>query len=246
MAGHWKTQSPKRRTRAARLASMAMAAAFICRSPRAGTKSWIFRYWVARARFSDGRGRARSGNKKTIRGRAREMGLGSYITVTLAEARDRAWSVESSGSKGSIRSCPRTRQTTGRARAGKVPKIQRRGGGLYGGPSRRLKERQACSTVDRTLKTYAYPVIGDLPLHLIDTTLVMKVIEPLWSTKPETASRLRGRMEVVLDWAPCAATATVKIRRAGAAIWKCYCRRGRKCARRNITVLLPTLNFRVL
>ena len=52
-----------------------------------------------------------------------------------------------------------------------------------------------------TLKTYAYPVIGDLPLHLVDTALVMKVIEPIWSTKPETASRLRGRMELVLDWA---------------------------------------------
>jgi integrase len=60
-----------------------------------------------------------------------------------------------------------------------------------------------------TLKTYAYPVIGDLPLHMIDTTLVMKVIEPLWSEKPETASRLRGRMEAVLDWA------TVRGYRAG-------------------------------
>ncbi len=52
-----------------------------------------------------------------------------------------------------------------------------------------------------TLKSYAYPIIGELPLQLIDTTLVMKVIEPLWSEKPETASRLRGRIESVLDWA---------------------------------------------
>jgi integrase len=43
--------------------------------------------------------------------------------------------------------------------------------------------------------------VGDLPVQLIDTTVVMKVIEPLWSKKPETASRLRGRIEVVLDWA---------------------------------------------
>ena len=43
--------------------------------------------------------------------------------------------------------------------------------------------------------------IGELPLHLIDTTLVMKVIEPIWSEKPETANRLRGRIETVLDWA---------------------------------------------
>jgi integrase len=52
-----------------------------------------------------------------------------------------------------------------------------------------------------TLGTYAYSVIGDLPVASIDTTLVMKIIEPLWSAKPETASRLRGRIETVLDWA---------------------------------------------
>ncbi len=51
------------------------------------------------------------------------------------------------------------------------------------------------------MKTYAYPVIGELPLQTIDTTLIMKVIEPVWSEKPETASRLRGRIELVLDWA---------------------------------------------
>jgi integrase len=52
-----------------------------------------------------------------------------------------------------------------------------------------------------TLKTYAEPVIGALSVHSIDTALVMKIIEPLWSKKPETASRLRGRIEAVLDWA---------------------------------------------
>jgi integrase len=52
-----------------------------------------------------------------------------------------------------------------------------------------------------TLKTYAEPVIGILPVQSIDTALVMKVIEPFWAKKPETASRLRGRIEAVLDWA---------------------------------------------
>src|SRR5262249_31294270 len=54
---------------------------------------------------------------------------------------------------------------------------------------------------EATLATYAYPVIGALSVQAIDTTLVMKVIEPLWQTRTETASRLRGRIEVVLDWA---------------------------------------------
>jgi integrase len=52
-----------------------------------------------------------------------------------------------------------------------------------------------------TLKTYAYPVFGSLPVQAVDTGLVMKVLEPIWHAKPETASRVRGRIEAVLDWA---------------------------------------------
>jgi integrase len=55
-----------------------------------------------------------------------------------------------------------------------------------------------------TLGTYVYPVMGDLPVDAIDTALVMKVLEPIWQTKPETASRVRGRIEAVLDWAKAA------------------------------------------
>ncbi len=52
-----------------------------------------------------------------------------------------------------------------------------------------------------TLTTYCSPVFGKLPVQLVDVALVIKVLEPLWATKPETASRLRGRVERVLDWA---------------------------------------------
>ena len=52
-----------------------------------------------------------------------------------------------------------------------------------------------------TLATYAYPVFGSLPVAAVDTGLVMKALEPIWSTKPETAGRVRGRNESVLDWA---------------------------------------------
>lgn len=52
-----------------------------------------------------------------------------------------------------------------------------------------------------TLKTYAYPLIGESPVQAIDTGLVLKVLEPIWTTKTETANRLRGRIESVLDWA---------------------------------------------
>jgi integrase len=53
----------------------------------------------------------------------------------------------------------------------------------------------------RTLEIYAYPVFGDLPVQSVDVPLVMKVLDPLWRTKTETGSRLRGRIETILDWA---------------------------------------------
>jgi integrase len=52
-----------------------------------------------------------------------------------------------------------------------------------------------------TLEAYTYPVIGDLPVQAVDVGLVMKILEPIWQLKPETASRVRGRIETVLDWA---------------------------------------------
>ncbi len=50
-----------------------------------------------------------------------------------------------------------------------------------------------------TLATYVYPVFGHLPPGEIDTTLVRKVLDPIWFSKPETASRVRGRIETILD-----------------------------------------------
>src|SRR5262249_49075818 len=52
-----------------------------------------------------------------------------------------------------------------------------------------------------TLSTYVSPAIGKLPVSAVDTGLVLKVLQPIRTKKPETASRVRGRMEAVLDWA---------------------------------------------
>src|SRR5262249_1119557 len=52
-----------------------------------------------------------------------------------------------------------------------------------------------------TLTPYAPPVFAHLPVGAIDTGLVVKVLEPIWATKSETASRVRGRIEAILDWA---------------------------------------------
>ena len=50
-----------------------------------------------------------------------------------------------------------------------------------------------------TLESYAYPVIGGLPVQAVDTALVVRILEPTWAAKPETASRVRGRIEAILD-----------------------------------------------
>ena len=54
---------------------------------------------------------------------------------------------------------------------------------------------------DATLETYAFPIMGNLPVDAIELPHVLKVLEPIWTTKTETASRLRGRIERILAWA---------------------------------------------
>jgi integrase len=66
------------------------------------------------------------------------------------------------------------------------------------GSWRNAKHRQQWGN---TLSTYAHPTMGDTPVADVDTSLVMAVLEPIWREKPETASRLRGRIEVILDYA---------------------------------------------
>jgi len=63
------------------------------------------------------------------------------------------------------------------------------------------KSKKHAQQWTNTLTTYAYPVIGNLPLSEIDTDLILKVIEPIWVSKAETASRVRQRIETVLNWA---------------------------------------------
>jgi integrase len=63
------------------------------------------------------------------------------------------------------------------------------------------KNPKHAAQVQSTLKTYAFPVIGKLPVDVIDTPLVLKVLRPIWNTKTETAARTRGRIEAVLAWA---------------------------------------------
>ena len=61
--------------------------------------------------------------------------------------------------------------------------------------------KQHCQQWGSSLARFVLPMIGALPVGAIDTALVLKVIEPMWQRTPETARRVRGRIEVILDWA---------------------------------------------
>ena len=75
-----------------------------------------------------------------------------------------------------------------------------------------------------TLATYVHPVIGALAVADIDTALVLKVLQPIWETKTETAVRVRGRIEPFSTGPRCAAIGRARTRRAGAGISTNCCR----------------------
>ena len=147
-----------------------------------GTKSWLFRYQKD--------------------GRARHMGLGALHTVSLAEARDRARQarqllldgIDPIEARNAARLAARAEAAKGltfRDCALRYIKAHEAG---WRNPKHRAQWRA-------TLETYAFPYFGDLSSAAVDTGLVLKALEPIWTAKPETASRVRGRIESVLDWA---------------------------------------------
>lgn len=148
----------------------------------AGAKSWIFRF--------------------TLNGRSREMGLGSFSTFTLAEAREKALACRKLCAEG-IDPIQARQVQRGEARLEAAKAMTFRECALAYIESHKAGWRNArhASQWPTTLEGYVYPVFGDLPVQAVDTGLVMKAIEPIWATKSETASRLRGRIESVLDWA---------------------------------------------
>jgi integrase len=132
----------------------------------------------------------------------RDIGLGSYPSVTLGIARDRAREVREQVRAG-IDPTEQRRRARADLIAAQASMITFRECGeayvkAHESTWRNPKHRQQWRN---TLDTYVYPVIGNLPVQAIDVGLVMKIIEPIWHDKPETASRVRGRVETILDWA---------------------------------------------
>jgi integrase len=147
-----------------------------------GAKSWIFRYRV--------------GTK------LRDMGLGSVNAISLAEARDRAARCRTLRANG-VDPIDQRRSELARTRAetAKAVTFEQCATGYIDAHKTGWKNAKHASQWTATLQTYAYPVIGHLAVACIDTSLVLKVLEPMWNEKTETATRLRGRIESVLDWA---------------------------------------------
>jgi integrase len=137
-----------------------------------------------------------------IAGRAREMGLGAAHTVTLAEARKRARRAREQRLDGhdpiELRKSARLAAQLDAAKAISFKDCARRYIAAHQPAWRNPKHARQWSA---TLEAYVYPVFGDLAVQAVDVGLVLKAIEPIWTTKPETASRVRGRIESILDWA---------------------------------------------
>jgi hypothetical protein len=136
------------------------------------------------------------------RGTERYMGLGPVSLVGLGDARELAHDARKLLREGidplAARQAERRRKKVEAAQSLTFDVCVRQYLEAHQLAWRNPKHRQQWAN---TLKTYASPVLGKRAVATIDTDLVMKVVQPIWISKNETAARLRGRIEVVLDWA---------------------------------------------
>ncbi len=149
---------------------------------KSGTASWLFRYMD--------------------NGKAKSVGLGGYPATSLQKARElaqalrdaRAGGIDPAAAKKEQRRVQRLKQArakTFKTCAEEFIELSR--------PSwRNAKHAQQWKN---TLEQYAYPVIGHLTISEVDTPSVVRLLMPIWTTKTETAMRLRGRIEAIIDWA---------------------------------------------
>jgi integrase len=151
-----------------------------------GARSWVFRF--------------------TLNSQSRDVGLGPAGVggISLADARDLAAALRLKVRAGIDPLEERQREATealAAAQAASIAKMTFKAvAEAYIGANeaswRNGKHRQQWRN---TLATYVYPIVGELPVAEVGTAHVLKILEPIWQDKPETASRIRGRIETVLD-----------------------------------------------
>jgi integrase len=147
-----------------------------------GAKSWLLRYMMAGKPFG--------------------MGLGPTHTVSLAEARQKALDARKLLIEGiNPLVVKRQNRIAGALASAKMMTFDQCAEAYILAHKAGWKNAKHADQWTNTLNTYASPVFGHLPVAEIDTGLVVKCLSPIWESKTETASRLRGRIESVLGWA---------------------------------------------
>lgn len=146
-----------------------------------GSKSWIYRYM--------------------LHGRARSMGLGSVHDVTLAQAREKAARYRSIVKSGiDPLEGKHAERAQHRADAAKRITFGKAAEQYIAAHQDSWKNAKHQSQWTNTIRDYAKPMIGNMDVANITTEHILRVMQPIWSDKTETAVRLRGRIEKILDW----------------------------------------------
>lgn len=145
------------------------------------------RYWVLRT---------------TIGGKRRDIGIGPFPEISLAEARREAAGMRQQARKGidpvAERQAARDALRAAQARSVTFDQCVLR---YLAGKAAQFRNAKHAKQWQTPLDTYASPVLGTLPVEQIELGHVLEVLQPIWHIKTETASRVRGRMERVLDFA---------------------------------------------
>jgi integrase len=146
------------------------------------TKSWLYRF--------------------VLDGKERRMGLGSFSDVSLAEAREKAGDARKQVKDGvdPIEHRRTMRAAAALAKTKAMTFDQCRDAYITSHRSTWRNAKHAWQW-SASLSTYVTPIFRKVSVQDVDVALVTKALEPIWTTIPETASRLRGRIEVILDWA---------------------------------------------
>lgn len=135
-------------------------------------------------------------------GRSRSMGLGSTNTISLADARERARYARRQLLDGSdpveVRHKARGAERMARARAITFRQCADR---YLETHSARWKNAKSIAQWKSTMERFALPVFGAMAVDEVDTAQVLKALRKVWAERPETAQRLRGRIQHVIDWA---------------------------------------------
>ena len=149
---------------------------------KAGNKSWIFRY--------------------SVEGKQKNHGLGALHTFSLAEVREAARECRKLRQQGLDPIAEKKkRAVTAKLEAAQSLTFEDCTEQYVAAHKKGWKINRHTAKWWRALELYAYPTFGDLPVGQIDANTVFAALEPIWQDKNETASRVRSRIEQILDWA---------------------------------------------